>query len=103
MAGSGHSAAFIVLVAFGLSCAATPNETCLTTEGIVQGLRISHSPRGDFPKCVVTLAMNDNRIVDVATPMSDMPENGTRRLAERCTKKVWGRETATRRFKDIIS
>jgi len=70
------AAASIVLVGFGLSYAATPNETCLTTEGVVQGLRISQSPRGDFPKRVVTLAMYDNRIVDVAAPMSDLPEKG---------------------------
>ncbi len=70
------AAAFIVLVAFSLSYAATPNETRLTTEGIVQGLRISQNQRGDFPKRVVRLAINGDRIVDVAAPMSDMPEIG---------------------------
>ncbi len=97
------AAALIVLVAFGPSYAATPNETGLTTGGVVQGLRISQSPRGDFPKRVVTLAMHDNRIVDVAAPMSDLPETGTRRLVERRAKTVWGREMASHRFKDIIS
>ena len=95
--------AFIVLIAYGLSYFVTPNETCLTAEGVVQSLRISQSPRGDFPKRVVTLAMNDNRIVEVNSPMSDMPENGVRRLVESCTKRVWGRDTATHRFKDVIN
>ena len=92
-----------MLIAYGLSYFVTPNETCLTAEGVVQSLRISQSPRGDFPKRVVTLAMNDNRIVEVNSPMSDMPENGVRRLVESCTKRVWGRDTATHRFKDVIN
>ena len=93
----------IALLAFGISYTSTPFMGCVTSDGTVRGERITQSSRGDFPRRVLAILLDDGRVVEVSRSMSETTRIGARAQVESCRKVVWSSELSSHNFKGYVA